>query len=110
MLGADSKARIGWAPLANRRRERELVGGEGPSLLVDGAVGGVPLVAGHRPDLLERLSDELRRGVVVEDDPALGVNEDRGQRDDRPQVARKDQLERLGLVARVVHLRDGHAA
>ena len=75
VLRADSKARIRWTPLADRDREWELVGGESSSLLVDGAEAGVPLVPCHRPDLLEWLSDKLGRGVVVEDDPALRVDE-----------------------------------
>ena len=54
-----------------------------------------------RPDLLERAADDLGRGVVVEDDPALDVDEEGGQGDDRDQVARQDQLERLLVVLRL---------
>ena len=86
-------------PSRERHGERQLVGGQRGAVRVERPEPGVPLLAGEGPGLLEGAADDLRGRVVVEDDLAVDVDQERGQRDDRDQVARQDQLERfLALV------------
>ena len=72
-----------------------------PPRLVERADLGPPLRQWDRPGLLEQSAEELRRGVIEEHDRPLDIDQHRGQRDQRNEVARQDQLERLPAASAV---------
>ena len=67
--------------------------GDRLAVVAEGPVGGGPLLGAHAPRVLERAPEQGAGGLVVEDQRAVLVDQERGRRDARQQVAGQDQLQ-----------------
>ncbi|MEK6273123.1 MAG: hypothetical protein AABM42_10830 [Actinomycetota bacterium] len=85
----------GGPRFAYRGRHRQLVWRKRFAVGPERPVASAPLILFEHADLLEGRADDLRRGLVEEHDAAVRVDQERGDRDDRDQIAGQDQLERL---------------
>src|SRR5436305_6756266 len=92
-LRPDEEPPVRGPRFPDRGGERQLLPRYGVTLGVEGAVTGVPFLGLEHSDFLERGANQLARRLVEEHKPAVRVDEDRGQPEDRNQVARQDQLE-----------------
>src|SRR5215216_7116618 len=86
--------------LPKRDRQGQRVDGKRSSLIVEGPDIACRFLLRNLTDLLEAAAEDSGRRVVEEEEPAVGIGQECGQREVRDQVARLDQQERLVL--------DGH--
>jgi hypothetical protein len=91
--GADLEVGVGGVAVANRDHERQLVVGERLALVVEGAEDRAPLFGADGAELLVAFAEQGAGRLVVEDEDAALVDEERRGRERRQQVAGEDQLE-----------------
>ena len=91
----DPEHAVGRPALAHRLGRWQVVQRDRLAIVVEGPVGGDPFLGAHAPRVLERAPEQGARGLVVEDQRAVLVEQEGGRRDARQQVAGQDQLQGL---------------
>src|SRR5207248_8456497 len=86
---------VGRARLRERNRERQLLERQRRAVEVRRREAPTPLLRTHRTGLLEAHSQQLARGLVVEDEVALVVDEKGGCCEVGGEAAREDHLDRM---------------
>src|SRR5206468_41114 len=87
----DLDAGVTWVPVAKRDRQRQLLDREFTAAWLAGAEAGAPFARAHLARLIEAQPEQLLGRLVVEEQGARLVDQERGRRQAGDHAPRLDQ-------------------